>query len=164
MKRVFLMRHAKSSWEERDIADFDRPLNKRGENAAELMGKLIAHRQFEIDVIVSSPARRASDTAVIVRDIAVPGREIHFVDRIYEASPQTLSSVLSGIEEVSESALVVGHNPGMEGFIRLLTARNETMPTAALAVIDLAVKKWSEIMPGCGTLVEVIRPKEHTRK
>jgi len=162
MKRVFLMRHAKSSWEERDIADFDRPLNKRGRNAANLMGKLIAHRQFDIGTIVSSPARRASDTAVIVRDIIAPGREIDFVERIYEASPQALSSVLSGIKEVSESALLVGHNPGMEGFIKLLTARNETMPTAALAVIDLAVKKWSEIMPGCGTLVEVIRPKEQT--
>lgn len=162
MKRLFLMRHAKSSWEQSDLADFERPLNERGLKAATLIGKVITRKQFEIATVISSPARRASQTAAIVLDIAAKNLEIDFIDRIYEASPQTLSSVASAIDDAHASALIVGHNPGMEGFVRMLTSRAESMPTAAVAVIDLAVKKWSDITPGCGTLLEVIRPKEQS--
>lgn len=156
------MRHAKSSWDQPELADFYRPLNRRGLGAAETIGKLIAKREWEIGAILSSPARRAEQTAGIVRDIALPACEIRFIDRIYESSPQTLIQIMASAEDALASGLLIGHNPGMEGLVRLLTARSEVMPTAALAVIDLAVRKWSEITPGCGTLLEVIRPKELT--
>lgn len=154
------MRHAKSSWDEPDLSDFERPLNERGRKAVELIANVIVGRQYDIGTIISSPAKRAAETAIAVRDIVFAGREIRFVDTIYESSPQTLSMVLAALSDEPSSVLLVGHNPGIEGFIRLLTARNETMPTAALAVIDTSVQKWSELMPGCGTLVEVLRPKE----
>ncbi|MGI8812764.1 MAG: SixA phosphatase family protein [Pyrinomonadaceae bacterium] len=160
MKRLFLLRHAKSAWDEPDLSDFERTLNDRGTKAAASMGKLVVRREYKIDAIVSSPARRAAETARLFSEAANIGTAIEFVDRIYEASPQTLCGIASAFSDDLRSPLIVGHNPGMEGFIRLLTARSETMPTAALAVIDLGVRKWNEIVPGCATLVEVIRPRE----
>ncbi|HMJ07381.1 MAG TPA: histidine phosphatase family protein [Pyrinomonadaceae bacterium] len=161
MKRLYLLRHAKSSWSEPELADFERPLNQRGLNAAPFIGKLIAARQMVPDLTVSSPACRAAETARLVHEASSAPGEIEFVDRIYEASPQTLLQVTAGLNDKAGSAMIVGHNPGMEGFLRLLTGRSEAMPTAALAIIDLAVRNWSDIKPGCGTLIEVVRPKEH---
>ena len=160
MKRLFLLRHAKSDWNEPDRSDFERSLNHRGTKAAAGMGKLAFERKYEIDAVVSSPAHRASDTAKLFVEAAQLGTTIQFVDQIYEASPQTLCTIVSGLSDGLRSPLLIGHNPGIEGFIRLLTGQSETMPTAALAVIDLAIRKWNEMVPGCGTLVEVIRPRD----
>ena len=84
---------------------------------------------------------------------------IRFDDRIYEASPNTLRQVASELPDRSDSAMVIGHNPGMEGFIRHLTGQIEPMPTAGLAVIDLDVDSWANIDHLSGRLVTVIRPK-----
>jgi phosphohistidine phosphatase len=160
MKRLFVMRHAKSSWNDANLADFDRPLNDRGLEAAPFMGRLMARRKFTPDVILSSPAKRARQTAELVKESAGWNAEVRFNDAIYEASPITLSRVVADLPNDVSSVMVVGHNPGMEGFIRVLTGRIEAMSTAALAVIDLAIDEWSQIGAGTGRLVEVIRPKE----
>ena len=162
MKRLYLLRHAKSSWNDPDLADFDRPLNERGLVAAPFMGRLIASKNYMPDLIISSPARRAIETAELVHESAGPDNaEIKLVERVYESSPQTLLTIIAALDDAAGSALLVGHNPGMEGVIRLLTGRSETMPTAALAVIDLNIEHWNDLRSGCGTLVEVVRPKEH---
>ena len=161
MKRIYLLRHAKSDWGDPDVADFDRPLNDRGLRTAPLVGRLISERQMVPDLIVSSPARRALATAELVRQNLTGDPEIRPNERVYEASPQTLLQVAAGLDDAIGSAMLVGHNPGIEGFVRLLTGRNEGMPTAALAVIDLAVDRWAQIAAGRGTLIEVVRPKDH---
>ncbi|MEP7212587.1 MAG: histidine phosphatase family protein [Acidobacteriota bacterium] len=161
MKRLYLLRHAKSSWSEPDLADFDRPLNSRGLDAAPFMGRYIATKDYLPDLIVSSPARRALETAELVRENTGANIEIQLNDRVYEASPQTLLQIAAAVDDAAGSVMLVGHNPGMEAFVRLLTGRSEAMPTAALAVIDLGIDCWSNIKEGCGTLVEVVRPKEH---
>ena len=161
MKRLYLLRHAKSSWNEPDLADFERPLNSRGLEAAPFMGRLIAAKGYLPDLIVSSPARRALATAELVRENTGTNIEIQLNDRVYEASPQTLLHITAAVGDAADSVMLVGHNPGMEGLVRLLTRRPEAMPTAALAVIDLGIDRWSNIKEGCGTLIEVIRPKEH---
>lgn len=155
------MRHAKSSWSEPDLADFDRPLNDRGLRAAPLMGLLFEARGYIPDLLISSPARRAAETAMLVNGSLSAEVEIRFDERVYEASPQSLNQIVGKIEDQIGSVMVVGHNPGMEGFTRFLTSRSEAMPTAALAVIDLAIEKWNEIALGRGTLIEVIRPRDH---
>jgi len=160
MKRLYILRHAKSSWNEPDLADFERPLNSRGVKAAPFMGRFIAEKQYIPSTIISSPARRASETAILVRDNSLTAAEIRFVDRIYEASPQTLTQIAAALSDEFDSAMIVGHNPGMEGFVRLLTGRSEAMPTASLAVIDLGIERWTDIRSGCGTLIEVARPRE----
>src|SRR5580765_7383009 len=137
MKTLFILRHAKSSWSEPDLADFDRPLNGRGTKAAPFMGKLMADRGYVPSVVLSSPAVRAKNTALLVKDAGGFHAELRFDDGIYEASPQGLRSVTSELDDEYASAMLVGHNPGIEGFIRFLTGTTEPMPTAALAIIDL---------------------------
>ena len=159
MKTIFLLRHAKSSWENSDLSDFDRLLNQRGLEAAPFMGETIAKNRFQIDKIISSPARRAQQTAILVKESANINGEIEYDDRIYEASPPRLLKVISEIDEKYQSVMLVGHNPGMEGLIKSLTGELQPMPTAALAVIDLKIDKWNEITTDCGTLRTLLRPK-----
>jgi len=160
MKRLYVMRHAKSSWDDASLADYDRPLNERGLETAPMMGRLIRARGYIPDVVLSSPAKRAKKTAKLSTEAAKITSSILFDEQIYEASPQTLIKVLAGLDDHARSAMVVGHNPGMEGLIRLLTGDMATMPTAAFAIIDLDIEKWSDIDYETGRLVELLRPKE----
>ena len=124
------------------------------------MGKLMRKKGLEPDLLLSSPAHRAKQTAQMVKDAARFSPEIQFDDRIYEASPHTLAQVTSEIGDAHTSAMLIGHNPGMEAFIHFLSAQLEPMPTAALAIIDLNIDKWNEMDEGCGDLRNVFRPKE----
>lgn len=160
MKTLYLLRHAKSSWKDADLADFDRPLNERGRRAAPFMGRLLRERGSEIDLIVSSPAKRAKKTAKLFLEAAGYETDILYDQRIYEASPNTLIYVLSELDDRFSSVMLVGHNPGMEGLIRALTDRIEPMPTAAIAIIKLGVDTWAELAAGTGMLAAVIRPRE----
>lgn len=163
MKTLFVMRHAKSSWDDPAMADFDRPLNPRGRNAAPFMGELMAAKDMLPDVIVSSPAKRAEQTARLVKEHSGSNSPLTFDERIYEASPLTLLAVVSELPDKYSSALVVGHNPGMEGFIRYLTGRTEPMPTAALAVIELNIDVWADVSIEIGSLTAIYRPKEEMK-
>ncbi len=160
MKTLFVLRHAKSSWENTDLSDFARPLNERGLKAAPLMGKFIYKNQLQSELILSSPAERAKQTAILVKENAQIGGEIRYDERIYEASPARLLEVISEQSEKLESVMLVGHNPGLEGLLKILTGEAQPMPTAALAVIDLKIGKWSEINSSTGNLRTLIRPKE----
>lgn len=162
MKTLFLLRHAKSSWDDANLSDFERPLNERGLRTAPFMGKFVSEKGYEPSVIFSSTAERAKQTAIIVKVTANFECSILFDQRIYEAGPSALLQVTSEIANTHASAMLVGHNPGMEGFIRLLTGDLEPMPTAALAVIDLNIDNWNEIDDDCGQLQNVFRPKELT--
>lgn len=160
MKRLYILRHAKSSWDDASLADFDRPLNDRGLESAPFMGRLMKERGLIPETVVSSPANRARSTAKLASEAAGTRSAILFDERIYEASPQTLADVLSEVDGKIDSAMIVGHNPGMEGLIRFLTGETAAMPTAALAIIDLEIDNWSDIGHGTGKLIEVLRPKE----
>ena len=159
MKRLFILRHAKSSWDDTKLSDFERPLNDIGLEAAPFMGKYMAGHGYLPKAIISSPARRAKQTAELMKANAGIGGKIRFDERIYEASPNNLRQVISELSDDLESAMIVGHNPGIEGFIRHLTGQVEPMPTAALAVIDLDVASWRKIDHHTGKIVTVIRPK-----
>jgi phosphohistidine phosphatase len=163
MKTLCILRHAKSSWNDPDLSDHERPLNDRGKKAAPFMGRLIADRDITPDVIVSSPAVRAKTTAELVKESAHLTSRLKIDDRIYEASPLSLQKVVSEIEDDAGSAMIVGHNPGIEGFIRYLTGRQEPMPTAALAVIRLNIDRWADVSANSGELRRVIRPREEMR-
>lgn len=163
MKTLFVCRHAKSSWAEAALADFDRPLNERGLKAAPFMGELMQKKGFCPEIILSSPAVRAGDTAEFLKQGGSLSAKIRFDDRIYEASPPSLRQIVAGLDDSLESAMLVGHNPGIEGFIRLLTGQLEPMPTAALAVIGLNIQNWNSIDGRCGELRALYRPKEEMR-
>jgi phosphohistidine phosphatase len=163
MKTLYVLRHAKSSWEDSNLADFDRPLNDRGEVAAPFMGEVMKRSGFAHAIILSSPAVRARETASRVKESAGLAAQIEFNERIYEATPRTLLQVVSSIDDRFDSAMIVGHNPGMEGFIRLLTGELQPMPTATLAMIDLDIDRWRDIDGGLGKLEHIIRPKDEMK-
>ncbi len=164
MKTLFVLRHAKSSWDNPDWSDFERPLNSRGLDAARFIGSLIYERKLAPQIIVSSPAKRAKQTAVLVKEIAEIPKAVAFDERIYEASPLTLFNLIREFDEKYESILIVGHNPGFENLVRVLTGEPVQMPTAALAKIILDVEKWGELESGGGELEFLIRPKEEMKK
>lgn len=160
MKTLIVLRHAKSSWDHPDLSDFDRPLNKRGERAAPFMGELIASEGTVPEKVVSSPARRARMTAEAFCAAAGLSAGIDFDERIYGAGANTLTYVLSEIDDSVESAMIVGHNPGFEMLVHALTGEARRMPTAAVAVIDLDIGRWSEIGGGVGRLRRHYIPRE----
>ncbi len=164
MKTLYILRHAKSSWDNPSLSDFERSLNERGVKTAPLIAAVICKNDLKPDLILSSPARRAEQTAVLVKEAAKIDVEIQFDERIYEASPQQLVQVISELKSDTESAMIVGHNPGLEGLIRFLTGEDQAMPTAALAVIDLPVQNWEELNSQCGNLRTLIRPNEEKEK
>ena len=163
MKTLYVLRHAKSSWENNELADFDRPLNDRGKTAAPFVGEIMKANRFEPQLILASPAVRARETARLVKDSAGLSAEIKHNERIYEASTLTLRNIAASIDDRFDSAMLVGHNPGIEGFVRSLTGKSEPMPTAALAVIDLDISGWEQISDVPGKLRRVIRPKDEKK-
>lgn len=160
MKTLYILRHAKSSWSTANMADFERPLNERGIKAAPFMGKTMAANDFLPDLILSSPAERARQTALLVRKAGRMQAEIRYDERIYEASPLRLMEIVSELDNEIESVLLIGHNPGLEGLIKFLTDKLEPMPTAGLAVVDLKIDDWNAIKRDCCSLRTMIRPKE----
>jgi phosphohistidine phosphatase len=160
MKTLFILRHAKSSWENADSSDFDRVLNAEGLEEAVFMGNQIGKNQIQPDLILCSPAKRAAQTANSVKEAAGLDKEIQFEEKIYEASPLTLLHVISGIEDKNEIVLLVGHNPGLENLIKMLTGEAQSLPTAGLAKINLQVQSWSDIAANSGQQESFISPKD----
>ena len=160
MKTLYLLRHAKSSWKDPGVEDFDRPLNGRGREAAPLVGELIRKRKLRVDLIISSPAARARQTAALVRESAGLSADLLFDERIYEADVARLLEVVTQAAESADALLLVGHNPGMEELLTFLTGEGRSMPTAALACVPLDVEKWAKVRESAGRLEWFVRPKE----
>lgn len=160
MKTLYLLRHAKSSWDDASLSDFERPLNERGLRTATFMGSIMKQRELAPSIIISSPAKRAITTAELVVEASGLNVNILSDERVYEASPHRLLEVVSSISGDHPSSMIVGHNPGVEGLIRVLTGIVEPMPTAALAVLDLNIEKWPDAAAECGDLRMVLRPRD----
>lgn len=160
MKTLFLLRHAKSNWKDASLPDFERPLNKRGKQAAPIVGKFMRKQKLRPDLILCSPAERARQTIAIVCEAAACKAELRYDERIYEANVARLLSVVSQIDESAEKVLIVGHNPGLEELLESLTSEVRHMPTAALAHITLNIEKWADVREHTGELIRLVRPKE----
>jgi phosphohistidine phosphatase len=160
MKTLLLLRHAKSSWNDSGLQDFDRPLNGRGRKAAEAIGRFIRKQRVAPDLLLSSPALRARETIETIMKTAKLQSELRFDQRIYEAGPLRLLEVVSQIEEDRSTVLLVGHNPGMEELLQLLTGSTEHMATATLAKIDFKAASWSKVLEEKGSLDWFVKPKE----
>ena len=156
------MRHAKSSWGDGSLADFDRPLNERGLKAAPLVGRFMRKQKLRPDLILCSPAERARQTVSLVVEAAGLGVPLRYDERIYEATSARLVEVVSQIEEDAGEAMLVGHNPGLEVLLERLTGESRRMPTAALARVALDVEKWSKVHDGAGRVELFVKPRELT--
>lgn len=160
MKTLFLLRHAKSSWNEPNLPDFDRPLNARGLKGAELIGTFLKKKKVSFDLVLSSPAVRARETIEIVLKTAKLPVEVRYDQRIYDASPPALIEVITQIEEDKKKVLLVGHNPGVEKLLEMLTGGIAHVATGTFAKIDLKAAKWTKVLESPGNLDWLVKPKE----
>ena len=170
MKKLTLLRHAKSSWDDPVERDFDRPLNKKGKRAAAVMGRFIRSKGLRFDQILASPAVRVIETLENVEEAGGQAMEPTWDRKIYLASSATLLDVLRGAHADADHILMVGHNPGLEELIFDLVpddgtspARDEVetkYPTAALAEMTLAIDSWADISEKCGKLDRFTRPRD----
>ena len=165
MRKLLLMRHAKSDRAGYSGADFDRPLAARGRRDAPRMGKWLTDAGYQPDRVVTSPAKRAKETALAIAAALQPGADQPVEHpRIYEASIGDLLDVLAD-QPVVSSILLIGHNPGLEELLwYLLPKHGETaadakqMPTAAIACLELA-DDWSSLPRGRARLIAHMRPR-----
>jgi phosphohistidine phosphatase len=168
VKRLTVLRHAKSSWDHASLGDFDRPLNERGWKDARRIGKELKHRRMTFDLGLASPAARVRETIDgLIETYGEPTFPIHFDKRVYLAETSELFTLVRAIPDEAHAALLVGHNPGLEQLLVELGRDGnyrdriaEKYPTAALAVVELPVKSWAEVGPGSGTITTLILPKE----
>jgi phosphohistidine phosphatase len=161
MKTLLLLRHAKSSWKNMYLADHDRPLSKRGKRDAPRMARFLRERDLVPDLIVTSTAKRALTTAEAIAQFSGYEEELLVTRRLYHAWTETYIEVIRELPDHHQRIMLVGHNPGMEELVEVLTGLQERMPTAALAQIELPVNQWSEVNEeSIGQLIDVWRPKE----
>ncbi len=161
MRRVILIRHAKSDWGNPDLNDFERPLNGRGKKAAPLMGQYLASGPWIPDYLASSPAKRARKTArLIAAELDFDKGAIVYQDSIYDARVAVLQNVLKGLPDVACPALI-GHNPGLSELGQWLCPDAPGwLKTAAVLILQLEIESWSEVRPGCATLLDYSYPKK----
>ena len=161
MKTLLLLRHAKSSWEDGNLADFDRSLNARGRSDAPRMGRLLVQDELTPDLIVTSAARRAATTAELIALAAEYAGDIQYTNELYLADPETFLDVARDTADGVARLMLVGHNPGIEELVSNLAGREERMPTAALACFRLAIEHWRELNDETAAeLLHLWRPKE----
>jgi phosphohistidine phosphatase len=161
MKRLTLMRHAKSSWRMPGLPDVERPLNKRGKRDAPEMGRRLAQRGCDPQRLVSSPARRALATAkAVAKALGRSRTEIEIDDRIYGAGPAELVDVIRGLDDGLDHVMLFGHNPTVtEVVYRLTGTRLDNVPTSGVVDVELDVDAWRDLRDGGGRLVEFDYPK-----
>jgi phosphohistidine phosphatase len=161
MKTLLLMRHGKSSWKNTELSDRDRPLSKRGIKASQHMGELLALRELVPQRIFASQAVRALETARILGEECNCSENIVSVDEFYLAEPDKYINFLKTLPDDLERVLVVGHNPGMESLLQILSGQVLSLPTAVIAYLSLPLKKWENLSAETeGELIELWRPKE----
>lgn len=167
MKRLTILRHAKSDWGDAKLDDFDRPLNDRGWKAARRMGSELKHRGIKFDLIIASPAARARETLDGLTEKLKPNVEIRFEPRMYLASEEDLLEIVRDLPESVDAPLFVGHNPGMHQLVLDLTREGSErsqivhkFPTAALAQIELPADRWRDVSQGSGKIAALILSRE----
>jgi phosphohistidine phosphatase len=160
MRELFLLRHAKSVTGDPDLRDFDRPLSEPGKKEAQRIGKYIKQQDLDFALLLSSPAVQARETAELVLKSAQLVVEVRYDPLIYEAGAKQLLAVISHVEDEWNSVLLVGHNPGIEELLHLLTDRSEHMSTASLARVNVEADGWRVSGEGKSSLEWLVTQKD----
>ena len=165
MKLLSLVRHAKSSWKDAHLSDFERPLNKRGERDAPLMGRRFASVEPPADLILASSARRAVRTAQLIAEaIGYAAERISFDRALYLAAPAEMLGVIQGLDDRLVHVALVAHNPGLTDLCEVLArAKIDNVPTCGIVRMSLAIDAWRSVSQGCGTLLDFDYPKRDKR-
>lgn len=169
MKTIILLRHAKSSWGDSSVEDFDRSLNQRGERAATLVGQFLRHEGLHPDLILCSAARRTRETLVRVQGAMLDDATTLIERELYLASANTLLERLRKVSDESERVLIIGHNPGLEDLAALLVEPKGSpfeeklalkYPTAGLAVLTFDIGRWHDLKKKSGHLDLFATPRD----
>ena len=161
MKTLLLLRHAKSGLKNSDLPDHERPLTKRGKKEAPKVGTYLKEIGLVPDLILSSTAKRAHDTAEAVADASGFEGQVELYQDLYMSDPTSYLDILRCMPDYANRVLVVGHNPDVEELLTLLTEVQEHMTTAALAVINLPISTWEELTEATdGSLQNIWVPRD----
>jgi len=168
-KTLCLLRHAKSSWADPALDDFDRPLNQRGRSSMTPLGLYIGEKKLFPDSILCSSAQRTRETLGLLLPWLRGEAAVRIERGLYLASADELLMRLRRAEDEASCLLMIGHNPGLEALAGMMagsagdafasTAMQEKFPTAALAVLDFDVSHWADVTPGKGELRAFVSPK-----
>lgn len=161
LRRLTLLRHAKSSWQQADISDHDRPLNQRGERDAPVMGRRLLARGCRPSLILCSTAVRARHTAqIIARELGYPGEFLQREPELYLATPEQILAVISRQADAFRNIIVCGHNPGLTELAnRLSGSEIDNIPTCGMVGIDLDLQSWKGLAAASGSLQLFDYPK-----
>lgn len=168
MRRLMLLRHAKSDWSEAGRPDRERVLSPRGERAAPLMGHYLAEQGLIPQHAIVSGAERTRQTWQYLGKAVTDAASVTYDDRIYEAAPIDILSAVADAPSSAETLIVVGHNPGLQSLALALAgpgnakarrALTEKFPTTGLAVLDFDRSDWTSLTPGSGRLERFITPR-----
>ena len=158
---LWVVRHAKSSWADASLSDFDRPLNERGLSDGKRMVRWMRKQPQRPAWLISSDARRARDTAAYVADgYRIDDANATFDHRLYEPTPESVLEVVRELPAACPSAALVGHNPGFSDFVNALVGRAaiDQMPTFGIALLSVPAP-WIDVRFGCAQLIEIVTPK-----
>lgn len=149
-KIIFLIRHAKSSWDDPALADFDRPLNERGKKDAPVMAKKLRGKKVKIDAFISSPAKRARQTCkYFAEEFNFKKKEIILEPELYEAGEENFLKVVENLKKKWHSVALVSHNPGITSFANSLTeTRVDDMPTCSVFAVKIGADNWEDLRSG----------------
>ena len=164
MKTLYLMRHAKSSWDTPGLNDGERPLNSRGKKNAPFMGKLLKEKNEIPDLIISSPAKRAYSTAKkVAKEVDYPGKKILKEEKLYMADTDEFLSVIGNTGQNLNKLMLVSHNSGITRFANFISGENlDNIPTAGIARIDFDMDSWRQIKETKGKMIFFEYPKKYT--
>jgi phosphohistidine phosphatase len=146
MKTLLLIRHAKSSWDNTGLSDFERPLNDRGKTDAPQMAKRLRERKIKIERFISSPAKRAKKTAsIFMEEFGARKKSLVLLPSLYEAAVSNFEDAVENINDKYDVVALFSHNPGITDFVNTLTDKKiDNMPTCAVFAVKAEVKKWKD--------------------
>jgi phosphohistidine phosphatase len=166
MKRLYLLRHAKSSWDDPTLADHDRPLAPRGRRAAKAMADHLRMEGIAPELVLCSPSARTRQTLTAIAPGLGENADVRIEDELYAASAAALLDVLYELPDEVGSVMLIAHNPGIQDLALSLAGGGPAVerarskfPTAALATLELD-GSWRELAPGGAELVTFVRPKD----
>lgn len=161
MKTVCFIRHAKSSWDQAGLADIDRPLNIRGKTTAPIMAKIMADKGYVPDLIISSTAKRARQTAKYFRkQFKIKKQELQLEPSIYGGDEQSIFEIIRRVPDTINTLFLFGHNPTMNYLAALFSEDRIHVPTCGILVIEAPIDHWVDIQPDHTGLKHFIYPKQ----
>ncbi len=163
MLSLYITRHAKSSWSDAGMPDFERPLNERGMLNAPFMAKCFREREEPLDLIISSTAVRALTTALIfAKELGMNEAHVERLSTLYHSTVPNLLSALQNLPDTKRRVMLFGHNPGLTELVDHLCGEDiGNLPTCGTVRIDLHVDEWKLVSQDIGTLMWMDYPRQH---